>query len=140
MALPRYITDIDRITQIPEEEREKLKAITDKFVFRVNEYYLSLIDWEDPNDPIKKLVIPNGNELEDYGRCDASDEDTNYVVRGRQHKYRTAAVLVCSDVGGADCPSGFRERLFRDDVGEAMIDAGAGLHCRAQDAASNDRW
>lgn len=30
MALPRYITDIDRITQIPEEEREKLKAITEK--------------------------------------------------------------------------------------------------------------
>ena len=31
MAQPRYITDIDQITQIPEEEREKLKAITDKF-------------------------------------------------------------------------------------------------------------
>src|SRR5699024_4444199 len=127
MELPRYITDIDRITQIPEEEREKLKAITDKFVFRVNEYYLSLIDWEDPNDPIKKLVIPNENELEDYGRWDASDEDTNYVVPGCQHKYTTTALLICSEVCGAYCRYCFRKRLFRNDVKEAMIDVEPGL-------------
>src|SRR5690625_714361 len=89
MKKTRYITDIDRIKQIPEEEREKLKEITDKFVFRVNEYYLELIDWDDPNDPIKKLVIPSTDELEDYGRWDSSDEDTNYVVPGCQHKYTT---------------------------------------------------
>src|SRR5690606_12348073 len=85
---PKYITDVDKITQIPEEERKKLKKITDKFVFRVNEYYLNLINWDDPNDPIKKLVILNERELSDYGRWDASDEDTNYVVPGRQHKYQ----------------------------------------------------
>lgn len=127
MALPKYITDIDRIEQIPKEEREKLKAITDKFVFRVNEYYLDLIDWEDPNDPIKKLVIPNENELEDYGRWDSSDEDTNYVVPGCQHKYRTTALLICSEVCGAYCRYCFRKRLFRNDVKEAMIDVDPGL-------------
>ena len=60
---PKYITDIDKITSIPEEERKQLKPITDKFVFRVNDYYLNLIDWDDPNDPIRKLVIPNKDEL-----------------------------------------------------------------------------
>src|SRR5699024_787933 len=138
MALPRYITDIDRITQIPEEEREKLKAITDKFVFRVNEYYLSLIDWEDPNDPIKKLVIPNENELEDYGRWDASDEDTNYVVPGCQHKYRTTALLICSEVCGAYCRYCFRKRLFRNDVKEAMIDVEPGLNYIAEHPEINN--
>lgn len=127
MAQPRYITDIDQITQIPKEEREKLKKITEKFVFRVNDYYLSLIDWDDPNDPIRKLVIPNENELNDYGRWDASDEDTNYVVPGCQHKYETTALLVCAEVCGAYCRYCFRKRLFRNDVKEAMIDVEPGL-------------
>ncbi|WP_054950534.1 KamA family radical SAM protein [Numidum massiliense] len=127
MAQPKYITNIDRITQIPEEEREKLKPITDKFVFRVNDYYLSLIDWDDPQDPIRKLVIPNTGELSEYGRWDASDEDTNYVVPGCQHKYKTTALLVCSEVCGAYCRYCFRKRLFRHDVKEAMSDVEPGL-------------
>lgn len=128
MAMPRYITDIDRIEQIPKEEREKLKKITDKFVFRVNDYYLNLINWEDPEDPIRKLVIPNEDELNDYGRWDASDEDTNYVVPGCQHKYATTALLIVSEVCGAYCRYCFRKRLFRNDVKEATVDVEPGLN------------
>ncbi|HEX7057922.1 MAG TPA: KamA family radical SAM protein [Bacilli bacterium] len=127
MAQPKYITDIDKITAIPEKEREKLKKITEKFVFRVNDYYLGLIDWNDPNDPIRKLVIPNEGELKEYGRWDASDEDTNYVVPGCQHKYATTALLLVSEVCGAYCRYCFRKRLFRNDVKEAMSDVEPGL-------------
>ncbi|MFB4158377.1 KamA family radical SAM protein [Geomicrobium sp. JSM 1781026] len=127
MAQPKYITNIDKIAEIPEAEREKLKKITDKFVFRVNDYYLGLIDWQDPNDPIKNLVIPNEQELSEYGRWDASDEDTNYVVPGCQHKYETTALLICSEVCGAYCRYCFRKRLFRNDVKEAMNDVDPGL-------------
>ncbi|MBU7318276.1 KamA family radical SAM protein [Paenibacillus oleatilyticus] len=127
MAQPKYITDMDKIPQIPLQEREKLKPITEKFVFRVNDYYLSLINWNDPNDPIKKLVIPNEGELLEYGRWDASDEDTNYVVPGCQHKYRTTALLLVSEVCGAYCRYCFRKRLFRNDVKEAMSDVQEGI-------------
>lgn len=127
MPMPKYITDIDKITQIAEKERRRLKEITNKFVFRVNDYYLDLIDWSDPDDPIRKLVIPNEGELEEYGRWDASDEDTNYVVPGCQHKYRTTALLIVSEVCGAYCRYCFRKRLFRNDVKEAMLDVEPGL-------------
>ncbi|MEF3312036.1 KamA family radical SAM protein [Paenibacillus sp. GYB004] len=127
MAQPKYITDIDKIVNIPETERKRLKQITEKFVFRVNDYYLNLINWEDPRDPIKKLVIPNEGELAEYGRWDASDEDTNYVVPGCQHKYRTTALLIVSEVCGAYCRYCFRKRLFRNDVKEAMSDVEPGL-------------
>lgn len=123
----KYITNIDKITQLSEEERKKLKPITEKFVFRVNDYYLGLIDWNDPNDPIRKLVIPNEKELSEYGRWDASDEDTNYVVPGCQHKYSTTALLICSEVCGAYCRYCFRKRLFRHDVREAMSDVDPGI-------------
>jgi len=127
MAKTRYITDIDKIEQLSAEERAKLKPITNKFVFRVNDYYLNLIDWDDPNDPIRKLVIPNTGELAEYGRWDASDEDTNYVVPGCQHKYGTTALLIVSEVCGAYCRYCFRKRLFRNDVKEAMSDVSAGI-------------
>ncbi|WP_110931307.1 KamA family radical SAM protein [Paenibacillus bouchesdurhonensis] len=123
----KYITNLDRLTMIPEEERERLKPITEKFVFRVNDYYLNLIDWNDPHDPIRKLVIPNEGELEEYGRWDASDEDTNYVVPGCQHKYTTTALLIVSEVCGAYCRYCFRKRLFRNDVKEAMSDVQPGI-------------
>jgi lysine 2,3-aminomutase len=127
MAMPKYVTNIDKIEGIPQAEREKLKKITEKYVFRVNDYYLSLIDWNDPNDPIRKLVIPNEGELAEYGRWDASDEATNYVVPGCQHKYGTTALLMVSEVCGAYCRYCFRKRLFRNDIKEAMNDVNPGI-------------
>jgi len=127
MPQPKYVTDIDKVTQLPETERKRLKQITEKFVFRVNDYYLNLIDWNDPHDPIRKLVIPNTGELKEYGRWDASDEDTNYVVPGCQHKYSSTALLIVSEVCGAYCRYCFRKRLFRNDVKEAMSDVNPGL-------------
>ncbi|KXG43504.1 KamA family radical SAM protein [Tepidibacillus decaturensis] len=127
MTQPKYITDIDQVVQIPKEEREILKRITKKFAFRANEYYLSLINWKDPNDPIRRLVIPNQGELMEYGRWDASDEESNYVVPGCQHKYKTTALLIVSEVCGAYCRYCFRKRLFRNDIKEAMSDVELGI-------------
>lgn len=132
MPQPKYITNIEKVPHLSVTEKEKLKAITEKFVFRVNDYYLSLIDWADPADPIRKLVIPNEGELLEYGRWDASDEDTNYVVQGCQHKYRSTALLIVSEVCGAYCRYCFRKRLFRNDVKEAQSDVEPGLQYIAQ--------
>lgn len=132
MPQPKYITNIEKVPHLSVAEKEKLKAITEKFVFRVNDYYLGLIDWADPADPIRKLVIPNEGELLEYGRWDASDEDTNYVVQGCQHKYRTTALLIVSEVCGAYCRYCFRKRLFRNDVKEAQSDVEPGLQYIAQ--------
>ncbi|PTX59977.1 KamA family protein [Melghirimyces profundicolus] len=127
MPRPRYITDIRKIETLPEEERQKLTEITDKFVFRVNDYYLSLIDWDDPEDPIRKLIIPNDAELDEYGKWDASDEHLNYAAPGCQHKYDTTALLLVSEVCGAYCRFCFRKRLFRNDVHEASLDVAPGV-------------
>lgn len=122
-----YITDINKIPVIPEEEKEKMKHITDKFVFRINEYYLNLIDWDNPNDPIRNLIIPNVSELDEYGRWDASDEHKNYVANGVQHKYKTTALLLVSKVCGAYCRFCFRKRLFRNDVNEIPLNTSEGI-------------
>jgi len=138
MAKPKYITKIEALPHLTEEEKDALKEVVSKYVFRVNEYYLNLIDWADENDPLRRLVIPSTSELEEYGRWDASDEDTNYAVKGCQHKYQTTALLLVSEVCGAYCRYCFRKRLFRADVKEAMSDVKEGLEYIARTPEINN--
>jgi len=90
MTTARYLTNIDQITQLSAEERERLKQVTDKFPFRTNDYYLSLIDWDDPNDPIRRIAIPDPDELQEWGELDASGE-AGYTG-GFIERYVTSAV------------------------------------------------
>ncbi len=122
-----FITSVDQVDKLSAEEKTKLKPITDQFVFRSNDYYLKLINWDDPDDPIRKIIIPNEGELLEYGDWDASDEGTNYVVPGCQHKYETTALLVVSEICGGYCRFCFRKRLFIHKEKEAMVDPQPGL-------------
>ncbi len=123
----KYIRNIDRIQSIPPEEREKLKKVAEKYVFRVNDYYLNLIDWSDPNDPIKQLIIPREEELNDWGKLDASNEASVTVTRGVQHKYPHTVLLLCNEVCGAYCRYCFRKRLFMNENDEVTNDVSGGL-------------
>ncbi len=123
----KYVRSIDKISDIPPEEREKLEKVAELYVFRANDYYLSLIDWNDPKDPIKQLIIPREEELHDWGKLDASDEKAVTVERGIQHKYPHTVLLLCNEVCGAYCRYCFRKRLFMDDNDEVTNDVSAGL-------------
>lgn len=122
-----FITSIDQIDRISQDEKAKISPITDRFAFRSNDYYLNLIDWNNPNDPIRRIIIPNEGELLEYGQWDASDEETNYVVPGCQHKYTTTALLVISEVCGGYCRFCFRKRLFVNHAKEATVNPQLGL-------------
>lgn len=119
----KYFTNIDKISRIPESERSRLKQeVTAHFAFRVNDYYLSLIDWDNPDDPIRKIVIPDMDEMSAWGSLDASDEASNYVVPGCQHKYATTALILVNEVCGGYCRFCFRKRLFTQDSDEVSKD------------------
>ena len=123
----KYVRDIDKIPNIPRAEREQLKRITERYVFRANDYYLDLINWEDPADPIRQLIIPRVEELEDWGELDASNEQAVTVARGVQHKYPHTVLLLCNEVCGAYCRYCFRKRLFMHENDEATNDVSEGL-------------
>ncbi len=123
----KYIRDIDHIPNIPPADREILKKVAEKYVFRANDYYLGLIDWNDPHDPIKQLIIPRAEELSDWGKLDASNEAAVTVARGVQHKYPHTVLLLCNEVCGAYCRYCFRKRLFMDENDEVTNDVSAGI-------------
>jgi KamA family protein len=135
---PKYITRLDQLEGMSDEDKRRLKEVTDKFVFRTNEYYMTLVDWTNPDDPIRKLVIPDESELEEWGRLDASYEASYTVVPGLEHKYPSTALLLVNDVCGAYCRFCFRKRLFMDDNDEVVKDVSEGVaYIREHDEISN---
>lgn len=123
----RCIIDIDGIDRLSHEQRAELQQVTARFPFRANDYYLSLIDWDDPHDPLRRLVIPALTELDDFGVDDASDEASNTRLPGLQHKYADTALLLVTDQCSAFCRYCFRKRLFTTGARETTPDTSAGL-------------
>lgn len=123
----RYLKKLEDIPELSDAERAALKPVAAAYAFRVSEYYLKLIDWQDPHDPIRQLVIPRPDELSDWGKLDASNEAANTVLRGVQHKYPDTALLLCNEVCGAYCRYCFRKRLFMNDNDEASKDLSQGI-------------
>jgi KamA family protein len=113
--------------QLSPRERESLRAVVDKYPFRASDYYLRLIDWSDPNDPIRQLIVPHPDELTDWGKLDASNENSVTVADGVQHKYPDTVLLLCSGMCGAFCRFCFRKRLFMDISSRAPADIRQGL-------------
>jgi lysine 2,3-aminomutase len=119
---PRYVNKLDQVKGLSEQERQQLQPVAEKFAFRTNEYYQSLIDWNDPEDPIRRIVMPDVQELEEFGELDASDEHSYTRVKGLEHKYGDTALLLVNNVCGAYCRFCFRKRLFTDDNDEVTSD------------------
>jgi KamA family protein len=128
----KYIHDVDRIPGIPDDRRSQLREVARKYAFRANDYYLELIDWTDPDDPIARLIIPSPEELHEWGRLDASNEAAVTVSPGVQHKYEDTVLLLCTEVCGAYCRYCFRKRLFMHDNEEVGKDVSAGIRYIAQ--------
>ncbi len=98
------------INLTPQEE-DILGRVIDKHPMRITKYYLSLIDKNDRNDPLRKLVVPLEEELITSGSYDTSGEEENTRTIGLQHKYSQTALLLATDQCSAYCRFCFRKRL-----------------------------
>jgi len=78
---------------------------------RVTPYYMSLIDWNDPDDPIRKMAIPSLNEFNIQGSYDTSGEAENTKMSGLQHKYSETALILATNKSAMYCRYCFRKRL-----------------------------
>lgn len=123
----RYLRDINQVTALDPEVRARLAPVAGRYRFGVTPYYLSLIDWNDPADPLRRIVIPDPQELCEYGSLDPSREADNYVAPGCQHKYPSTALLVVTGTCAGYCRFCFRKRLSGDGTPEATAEPGEAL-------------
>ncbi len=105
------IEQLKQFTDLSSIEEKKLKKIVQKHPMRVTQYYLSLIDWNNPNDPIRKMAIPSIKELNLKGSYDTSGEVENTKMSGLQHKYSQTALILATNKCAMYCRHCFRKRL-----------------------------
>lgn len=119
----KYINKLSQVPELSDEEHGRMEKVAEFFKFRTNSYYLSLINWDDPDDPIKKLILPDEEELADtVSLLDASHEAAVTVAPGTEHKYTTTGLILVSRVCGAQCRFCFRKRIFMPDNTEITPD------------------
>ena len=124
---PSYITKYDQIANIPQIVKDDFQKVCRRYTFRTNSYYFSLINWNDKNDPIRKIIIPDIIELKDWGQLDVSNEYLYSKVPGLEHKYTDTALLLVTNLCGGYCRFCFRKRLFMHDNNEVEKDVAKGL-------------
>jgi len=109
----RFINTPDHLPEnIPDEVKKEIAQVSETYQFRTNTYYNSLINWEDPKDPIRRLIIPSLQELDEWGKLDPSGEHNYTILPGLEHKYNSTALMLVSNVCGGICRYCFRKRVF----------------------------
>lgn len=122
----KNITTIDELNKfINVGSSEEIYEVASKYPMSIPEYYLSLIDADDINDPIRKMSIPSIGELSVGGTFDTSGESSNTVIKGLQHKYPQTALILSTNKCAMYCRYCFRKRMVGSDETETAEDLDA---------------
>ena len=101
------VEDLKKHIAITPEEEVGIRQCLGVLRMAITPYYLSLIDLDDPHDPIRRQAIPTAQELHkaDADLLDPLHEDTDSPVKGLTHRYPDRVLLLvtdqCSKIGRA---------------------------------------
>ncbi len=110
----KYICTVDQLNKyadLSQGEAQLLEAVVQAHPMRITRYYMSLIDWSDPRDPIRKMAVPSLEEFNLQGSYDTSGEAENTKLKGLQHKYAETALVLATNRCATYCRHCFRKRL-----------------------------
>ncbi len=112
--LDSSICSIKQLPNYPDlssEQKEQLAQVVQAHPMCVTPYYFSLINWNDPYDPIRKIAVPTLDELNLEGSYDTSGEAENTKMPGLQHKYAETVLILATNRCATYCRHCFRKRL-----------------------------
>jgi lysine 2,3-aminomutase len=113
------ITRVEQLVQfipLSTEEQAQLKLVTMRYPLSVTPYYLSLMNPDDPDDPVRKQAIPSPLEMTmgSMGAEDPLGEKEDTVVPGLIHRYPDRVLLVLTDICPVLCRHCTRKREWRN--------------------------
>lgn len=110
------VNELKKYLPLSSEEEAGMRKVVDIHPMNIPRYYLSLINTENPDDPIRKLCIPNAQELVVAGAMgettkDPYGDDKHDKGNGVLHKYDYTALVVTSEYCAMYCRHCFRKRM-----------------------------
>ena len=109
------VEDFEKIFTLTESER---KALSTDGLFRVDvtPYYVSLIDPDDPHDPIRRQIIPTAGEINAFTGMmeDSLAEDRHSPVPGLVHRYPDRVLMLVTTQCASYCRYCTRARIVGD--------------------------
>jgi lysine 2,3-aminomutase len=109
------LEEVGAVLNLTDEERAGLSA-DDKFRVDITPYFASLIDPDDPNDPIRRQVIPLGREQQAFTAMmeDSLAEDRHSPVPGLVHRYPDRVLMLVTTQCASYCRYCTRSRIVGD--------------------------
>ena len=109
------LEEIEKVLTLTDSERD---ALATQGLFRVDitPYFISLIDPDNPNDPIRKQVIPTSAEMVPFTAMmeDSLAEDKHSPVPGLVHRYPDRALMLVTTQCATYCRYCTRSRIVGD--------------------------
>lgn len=107
------VEDLKKYIPLTKEEEEGVSRTLGTLRMAITPYYLSLINMDNPNDPVRKQAIPVSNELHksDSDLEDPLHEDGDSPVPGLTHRYPDRVLLLMTDQCAMYCRHCTRRRF-----------------------------
>ena len=107
------LDDLKKVVTLSKEEEEGVARTLSTLRMAITPYYFSLIDLDDPHDPVRLQAVPTVYEL-DTAEQDLEDplaEDVDSPVPGLTHRYPDRALLLVTDQCAMYCRHCTRRRF-----------------------------
>ena len=118
------LEELKKYVSLTAEEEEGVKQTLKTLRMAITPYYLSLINPDDPNDPIRRQCIPTGAETHQAAAdlLDPLHEDEDSPTPGLTHRYPDRVLLLITDMCSMYCRHCTRRRFAGQTDNECGID------------------
>jgi len=109
----RSVRQLRDLLTFPADDLEAIGRLEGEYKTAIPPYYFSLIDPDDPADPIRHQSVPSPRELlnpSGYELEDPLEEDKDMPVPGLTHRYPDRALLITTHVCSMYCRFCTRKR------------------------------
>ena len=106
--------DFEKYVRENKIEEERLKYIFEsKFSIKSPQSYLDQINWQNDEDPLKLMVIPNilEQEVKEYEVTDPIGDQPNLATKNLVHRYSDRVLLLLTNNCQINCRFCFRREL-----------------------------
>ncbi|WAM34041.1 glutamate 2,3-aminomutase [Caldicellulosiruptor morganii] len=113
---------LKELLNLDEKEAEKIAEVVRVYRFAISPYYLSLIDPDSPDCPVKKQSVPSSLELIEKGELDPMDEEHTSPTKIITQRYPDRLIIKVTNICGMFCRFCQRRRLIGETDTHASLD------------------